>query len=448
MRYNVKNDLQKSGGKMSTFAKKQSPVRVIALGFLLTILIGSVLLMFPFSLREGKSINYIDSLYTATTAVCVTGLTTTVISETFSPIGQVIIGVLIQIGGLGVSCAGAGVMLILRKKMDLKERNLIKTAMNLNSGKGIAKFVREIFIITVIIELIGAALSFAVFIKDYDFWSAIGKSLFHSVSSFNNSGLDILGSESLISYKNNVLLTLITTALIFFGGIGFLVIGEILTKKFRWKKYSMHAKVVISMSVGLIILGTLLLKLSEGEKISWLSAFFMSVSARTAGFASTNPGLFSNAGIIVALVLMFIGASPGSTGGGVKTSTVFVLLQNIKAAATNKSEKAFRYSIPKDTFKKAAVVVLLGLMVVIAATFFVSLLETEMNLRDLLFEMTSAYSTAGLSTGITSSLSTGAKIVSILVMYIGRLGPLTVASFLYFSRGETFRYPEGNIAIG
>ncbi len=432
---------------MSKFKKRQSPVRIIALGFLITILIGSVLLSLPFCIKDGAELDYIDSLYTSTSAVCVTGLVTKDTSDTFTVTGQIIILLLIQIGGLGVSSMSAAVILILGRKMDLKGRNLIKASMNLDTGKGIVTFVKSVFFTTVIIEIVGAILSFFVFIKDFSFWKAVGVSIFHSVAAFNNSGFDILGSfQSLTNYESSVPMSLITAALIFLGGIGFLVIREVISKRFKWKRLSMHSKVVISMSVALITVGTLLLYLTED--VSFIGAFLLSVSTRTAGFANYDIGTFGTSGIMVILVLMFIGASPGSTGGGVKTSTLFVLLQNIKASATGRSEKAFRYSIPHDSFKKAAVVVLLGLMVVIGSTYALSIFEPTLPLRDLLFEMTSAYGTVGLTTGITPSLSLGAKIISIIVMYIGRLGPLTIVSFWYFSRGESFHYPEGNISIG
>ncbi len=432
---------------MRGFIKKQSPGRIIAFGFAFVILLGSVLLMLPFSVQDGVELDYIDALYTSTSAVCVTGLIAVDAGDTFTPIGQIILALLIQVGGLGVTTVGAGVILAMGRKVNLQGRNLIQEAMNLDSGKGAVKFIRDIFITTVIIELLGAALSFIVFAGDYPPLKAIGISLFHSVAAFNNSGFDILGNyQNLIPYQDNVLLNLVTCALIFFGGIGFLVIRELWTKKCRWKKLSMHAKVVLSVSAVLIIAGTLLIKLTED--VTWLGAFFHSVSARTAGFSTYPLGSFSNPGLLVLIVLMFIGASPGSTGGGIKTSTFFVLLQGIKSAATNKSEKAFRYAIPREAFRKASVITLLALSVVLVSTFLITILEPQIRLVDAIFEMTSAFGTVGLSTGITPDLSVGSKVISIVVMYIGRLGPLTIASLWYFSRGERVSFPEGNIAIG
>ncbi len=436
-------------------AKKKflTPARVIALSFAVVIFIGSVLLMLPCSVNEGVEVRYIDALYTSTSAVCVTGLIAIDAGTAFTPLGQFFLAALIQIGGLGVTTVGASIIIAVGKKINLRGRNLIKEASNLDSGKGIIKFIKNVIITTVVFELTGAVLSFIVFVQDYPPLEALGISLFHSVAAFNNSGFDNLGLSgelysniNLIPYQDNILLNLTTCGLIIFGGIGFLVIWEVIHKRFRWKKFSMHAKVVISMSAILILLGTVLIKLTED--VTWLGAFFHSVSARTAGFSTYNLGEFSNAGILVLTVLMFIGASPGSTGGGIKTSTLFVLIQGITAAATNKNEKGFCYAIPQGTFKKASVITMLALGVVVTGTYLMVVMEPEIQLIDALFEVTSAFGTVGLSRGITGTLTDGSKILSIIIMYIGRLGPLTVASLWHFTKGERLEYPEGNIAIG
>ena len=432
---------------MSKSFRRQSPARLIALGFASVILLGSLLLILPCSVRQGVQLRYIDSLYTSTSAVCVTGLIAVDAGDTFTPLGQFFLAMLIQVGGLGVTSVGAGIILAMGKRVNLKGRNLIREASNLDSGKGAIRFVQSVLRTTLIIELMGAALSFPVFVQDYPPIKALGISLFHSVAAFNNSGFDILGDlQNLIPYRNNIPLNLITCGLIFFGGVGFLVIREMCICKLHWKKYSMHAKVVLSVNAVLLVIGTLLLKLTEN--VTWLGAFFHSVSARTAGFSTYPLGTFTDAGLLVLTVLMFIGASPGSTGGGIKTSTLFVLVQGIKVAATNKSEKAFRYAVPKDAFRKAAVITVLALSVVTAGTWLFMVMEPEIGLMGALFEITSAFGTVGLSTGITTGLGVGAKLLSILIMYIGRLGPLTVASLWYFSRGERVSFPEGNLAIG
>ena len=432
---------------MIKLIKKQSPGRIIALGFALIILLGSFLLSMPFSIQDGIRVRYIDALYTSTSAVCVTGLIAVDAGDTFTPLGQFFLAVLIQVGGLGVTAVGAGIILAIGKKVNLKGRNIIREAMNLGSGKGTVRFIKSVFMTTLAFELTGAVLSFAVFIRDYPPLRAAGLSLFHSVAAFNNSGFDILGGlQNLIPYQDDIILNFVTCGLIFFGGIGFLVIREIIGKRFRWSKFSMHTKAVITVSIFLIAAGTLLIKLTE--EVTWLGAFFQSVSARTAGFSTYPLGTFSNAGLLVLTALMFIGASPGSTGGGIKTSTLFVLIQGIKSAATNKSEKGFRYAVPADAFRKAAVITLIALSVVITGTYLMVIMEPSISLMDALFEITSAFGTVGLSTGITTGLCDGSKLLSIIIMYIGRLGPLTIASLWYFAKGERASYPDGNIAIG
>ncbi len=443
---------------MRKILKYLTPARVIALGFAGVILLGSLLLILPCSLKEPGSVSYIDALYTSTSAVCVTGLIAVDPGTAFTPIGQLFLGLLIQIGGLGVTTVGAGIIIFMGKRINLRGRNVIREAGNLDNGKGVVRFVRNVIFTTLAIELVGAALSLIVFAADMPFAEALGTSLFHAVAAFNNSGFDILGhsgelysNNNLFAYHDNILLNLVTSGLIILGGIGFLVIREVIDKKWHWRKYSMHAKVVLSMSAVLTIAGTLLIKLTEGSNESWLGAFFHSVSTRTAGFSTTNIATYTNAGLLVLSVLMFIGASPGSTGGGIKTSTFFVLLQGVKSAATNRSEKAFKYSVPKEAFKKAAVIVMMGLGIILSGTFLLLVFESGnkgIRFIDALVEMTSAFGTVGLSTGITSSLTTQSKILSVLIMYIGRLGPLTIATLWYFNKGERAEYPEGNIAIG
>lgn len=432
---------------MLKLIKSQPPARIIAFGFALVILLGSCLFMLPCSVKEGVELRYIDALYMSTSAVCVTGLISVDVGDTFTPLGQFFLAVLIQTGGLGVTCIGAGVIVAMRRRVNLKGRNVIREAMNLNTGKGIVKFIKSVFLTTLSFELVGAALSFIVFIKDYPPLRAIGISLFHSIAAFNNSGFDVLGNfQSLIPYQNNVLLNLVTCGLVVFGGIGFLVIRELIEKRLCWRKLSMHAKVVLMVSAALIAIGTLLIKLTEN--VTWLGAFFSSVSARTAGFATYPLGEFTNAGLSVIALLMFIGASPGSTGGGIKTSTLFVLFQGIKSAATNKSEKAFHYAVPATAFRKAAVITLIGLSIISVGTYLMTAMEPQISFIDALFEVTSAFGTVGLTTGITTELCLGSKLLSIVIMYIGRIGPLTIASLWYFTKGERVSYPDGNIAIG
>lgn len=432
---------------MKPLTKALTPPRVIALGFALTILIGSGLLMLPVCVRPGVVLRYIDALYTAASAVCVTGLIAVDAADTFTGLGQTVLGLLIQIGGLGVTTVGAGIILATGRRMNLRSRTIFREAVNLDSFKGIVTLVREIFFTTVIAEGVGALLCLPSFLRGHTVGHAIGISLFHAVAAFNNAGFDILGGgTNLIPYREDVLLNLVTCALVFLGGIGFLVLRELRQKRLRWRPLSMHAKVVLSVSAVLTAGGALLLKLTED--MSWLGALFHSVSARTAGFSTYPLSGFTQPGLLVMLFLMLVGASPGSTGGGIKTTTLFVLLKGIGSAATNRSEKAFRYAIPRTAFRKAAVILLLALGVIFTGTYLLTVLEPSLSLQDALFEMTSAFATVGLSTGITGGLGVGAKLLSIVVMYIGRLGPLTVATLWYFSRGERVRFPEGDMAIG
>lgn len=433
--------------------RRLSPARIIALGFAAVILVGSGLLMLPCSVRNGVRLSYIDALYTAASAVCVTGLCIVDTGTALSPFGQTVLALLMQIGGLGVATVGAAVILLMGKRVNLKGRSLIRESGNLGSVQGAIRFVRVMLMTTLTFELIGAALSFLVFVRDFPPLKALGISLFHAIAAFNNAGFDNLGLSgeigsniSLIPYQDNILLNLTTCALVIFGGIGFLVIQEMRIHRFHWKKYSLHAKVVLAVTALLLLAGTLLLKLSEN--MSWMAAFFHSVSARTAGFSTYSLGDFSSGGLLTMMVLMFIGASPGSTGGGVKTTTFFVLFKGIESAATNKRERAFRYSLPKDAFRKAAVIVTLALSLVIVSTYLLILMDPQVAFIDALFEMVSAFATVGLSTGITPTLSAGSKILSICIMYTGRLGPLTVASLWYFTNGDRVNFPEGDIAIG
>ncbi|CDA05419.1 putative uncharacterized protein [Blautia sp. CAG:257] len=290
------------------------------MGFASVILIGTILLLMPVSVKEGAEVSFIDALFTSTSAVCVTGLIVVDTADHFTALGQGIIAVLIQIGGLGVTSVGVGLVLAAGKRVSIKSRLMVKEALNVGDLKGMVKLVKAILIMTLCFESIGAALSFVVFVQNYSPLHALGISIFHSIA-FNNAGFDILGGlRNLIPYQNNVLLNLTTCFLIIAGGIGFLVILDIKKNK-RFKKLSFNSKIVLSTSVILLAVGTLLLKMTED--ISWMGAFFNSVSARTAGFSTYSVGSFSNAGLFVLCFLMFIGASPGSTGGGIKTSTFF-----------------------------------------------------------------------------------------------------------------------------
>ena len=408
--------------------KKIKPGRIIVLGFLIVILLGTILLMLPISINEGENVSFIDALFTSTSAVCVTGLIAIDTADTFTVFGRTVVALLIQIGGLGVTSVGVGFIMLLKKKIGIKERTLIKESMNLDSLKGVVKLVKSILIMTLIFESIGVILSYIVFSKDYAPLDALGISLFHSIAAFNNSGFDILGGlQNLIPYQSNVILNLTTCGLIIFGGIGFLVIKEIIEVR-SFKKFTLHTKIVLIMTGILLVVGTILLKLTEN--ISWLGAFFFSTSARTAGFSTYPLSNFTNAGLFVLIILMFIGASPGSTGGGIKTTTLFTLNKSIYSTSTNKHCTAFKRKIPLGVILKAFNVTILALFVICIGTFILSILEPNYTFMQLLFEVTSAFGTVGLSTGITPDLSALSKFIISLIMFIGRLGPYDNSHYL------------------
>ena len=332
------------------------------------------------------------------------------------------------------------------KRVGFKSRLLVREAMNMENGKGIVRLVKSILLMTLCFEGAGALLSFLVFVQDHPPLEAIGISIFHSIAAFNNSGFDILGGlQNLIPYQNNLLLNLTTAGLIIFGGLGFLVILDILKKR-SFRALALHSKVVIVMSAVLILLGTLLLKATEN--VTWLGAFFQSVSARTAGFSTYPIGSFTDAGLFVLILLMFVGASPGSTGGGIKTTTLFALLQATRSAATGRMPTAFRRTVAGEVVQKAFIVTLLSAFVVCGGTFILCLLEPDLTFLQLLFEATSAFGTVGLSTGITPQLQPASKLIVILIMYTGRIGPLTVASLWAFRTEQHVWYSEETITIG
>lgn len=427
--------------------RKLSPPRAITLGFMTVILMGACILMLPISLRDGQTLSFVNALFTSTSAVCVTGLVVVDTYTVFSPFGQTVLALLIQIGGLGVTSVGVGVILAMKKKIDLKGRQMIRESLNLDTAKGLVELVRNILFTTLCFEAVGAVLSFLVFSRDYSLPRAIGMSMFHSVATFNNAGFDIIGGVgSLIPYQKDVPLNLSTAGLILCGGIGFLVIQDIRRNK-RWKKLQLHSKVVIAVTLFLTAAGTLLLKVTQPE-ITWLGAFFQSITTRTAGFSTYDYRTFSQGALLVMGLLMFIGASPGSTGGGIKTSTVFVMLHSIKEAASKRASSAFHYRLARSAYYKASVVMTLGIMVVGLGVFLISLLEPQIPLSDLLFEIISAFSTTGLSTGITPKLGTVSKVLEICIMFIGRLGAMTIVSLWSFKPEENVSYPEGNIMVG
>ena len=426
--------------------KKIGPYGLITIGFLLSILIGGTLLYLPISQKSGADVSLVDAFFITISAICVTGLSTIDVANSFNLFGYTIIALLIQIGGLGIVCAGLSIILLAGQKIGIKERILIKDSLNLNSLKGIVKLVKSIFRITFIIEFIGALFSFCSFIKYYKFKDAIVISIFHSISAFNNAGFDLIGNfRNLVPFENDILLNLTTSGLIILGGLGFIVINEIIEKK-DFKKISLHSKIVIKMSIALLIIGTLVIYASSD--ISLLASFFTSVSSRTAGFNTVPIDSFNKVSLLFIMILMFIGASPSSTGGGIKTSTFYSLIKGTYSICSNKRCHSFKREISHETILKSFIVLFVCMIVVTSCLLCLCIFEPNIDLLDLLFESISAFATVGLSTGITPELSTISKIVIMITMFIGRVGGLTLLS-LWTKKGKKYvSYPTEDILIG
>ena len=426
--------------------KKIGPYGLITIGFLLSILIGGILLYLPISQKAGADVSLVDAFFITISAICVTGLSTIDVANSFNLFGYTIIALLIQIGGLGIVCAGLSIILLAGQKIGIKERILIKDSLNLNSLKGIVKLVKSIFRITFIIEFIGALFSFCSFIKYYKFKDAIVISIFHSISAFNNAGFDLIGNfRNLVPFENDILLNLTTSGLIILGGLGFIVINEIIEKK-DFKKISLHSKIVIKMSIALLIIGTLIIYVSSD--ISLLASFFTSVSSRTAGFNTVPIDSFNKVSLLFIMILMFIGASPSSTGGGIKTTTFYSLIKGTYSICSNKRCHSFKREISHETILKSFIVLFVGMIVVTSCLICLCIFEPNIDLLDLLFESISAFATVGLSTGITPELSTISKIVIMITMFIGRVGGLTLLS-LWTKKGKKYvSYPTEDILIG
>lgn len=427
--------------------KQQPPARIIALGFALAILLGAALLKLPISVRDTATVSWTDALFTSTSAVCVTGLIAVDTADTFTPFGQAVVAGLIQVGGLGVTSIGMGLALAAGRRINFKGRSLVREALNVDTFEGMVRLVRAVLFMTLCFELAGVICSFPVFIQDFPPLHALWISIFHSIAAFNNSGFDILGGlRNLIPYHDNVWLNLVTCGLIIFGGIGFLVVLDVIKCRFHFRKFTLHTKVVLTTTAVLLAAGTVLLQLTDG--IGWLAAFFHSTSARTAGFSTMPLGELSDAGLFVLTILMFIGASPGSTGGGIKTTTFFVLMQEVRCIFSKRRPGAFHRRLPEGSMNKAATIALLGVVVVCTGTFLLCVLEPEATFVQLLFEDVSAYGTVGLSTGITPGLRDVSKFVLILTMYTGRVGAFTLLSIWVERPEPQARYTEEAITIG
>ncbi|MBO6157930.1 MAG: potassium transporter KtrB [Firmicutes bacterium] len=414
------------------------------LSFLLLILVGSLLLKLPISTRSRVPVPYLDALFTATTSVCVTGLVTLPTVTTWSVFGQIVILILIQIGGLGLITFMAGLMIILHKRLGLNDRFLLQDAFNLNSITGVVKFIRKVLIGTFVVEGSGALMYMTVFIPQFGL-KGIWISVFNAISAFCNAGIDIISVDSLVDYVKNPMVNLTTSLLIILSGIGFVVWWDVLAVSKRVPRYglkayrelNLHSKLAISSTIALLLGGTLLFLIFEyhnpntigsfsfPEKLQ--AAFFQSVTTRTAGFAMLPQKELTNASAISALLLMFIGGSPVGTAGGVKTVTMTVLLASAFAQIRNRSEVTmFHRTISKEAISKAVAVVTMSFLIMFVSTVLLSSC-TRADAMDIFYETVSATATVGLSRNLTPFLGPVGKMIIILTMYLGRVGPISLA---------------------
>ena len=444
-----------------------STTQIILLSFIAAIGVGSLLLALPISAADGHAVPYVDALFTATTATCVTGLVTVPTATTWSVFGQIVILILIQIGGLGIITIMSGFMLMLNRKMGIGDRLLLQDAFNLNTMSGLAKFIRNILLGTLIIEGIGALLYMTVFVPDFGA-RGIWISVFNAVSAFCNAGIDVIGENSLCDYATNPIINIVTSALIIIGGIGYIVWWDVLrvlrsrTPKNRrvFRHLTLHSKIAIVTTLSLIFGGGLFLFIVEynnPESIGSLSlidkiqvSLFQSVTTRTAGFASVPQESLTGAGAILSMILMFIGGSPVGTAGGVKTVTVVVLLCSALSTVRNKqSATLFNRAISADSIRKAVAVVATFVCILLSSTVLLSM-TTDASSLDVFYEAMSATATVGLSRNLTSGLNTLGKIIIIFTMYFGRVGPISLAVALG-SRGKNQNAvsdPVEEISIG
>lgn len=437
--------------------RKSSPLLIIILSFLAIILLGTLLLWLPFSTQNGQSLPFVDAFFLSTSSVCVTGLSpVSDISSTLSIFGKIVMMFLIQIGGMGIVTIAIYILAMLGIKIGITERYLVKESLNQNSVGGMIKLVRMVVFTSLIIEGIGMILSFIVFIQDYPFVEALGVSAFHAVSSFNNAGFDLLGPQSLMAYSNDVYFNIITMAMIILGGIGFVVIHDVLNNS-RWKDLTLYSRIVIKVTFFLIVIGSVLIKLFEGNEITWLQAIFTSVTCRTAGFSTTDIGALSDATVLVMMLLMFIGASPNSTGGGVKTTTAYTIYKGITSFLSGKQTIIHNRKIDDETKYKAFSLVVLSAFCIFVAFLALSSIElpntaSNSTFTNILFEVMSAFGTVGLTRGLTTSLLPASKLIIASLMFLGRLGPITIFGIFNHNWGHPFvsnlDYPSERIIIG
>ncbi len=444
-----------------------STTHIILFSFLGAILVGAVLLCLPISSSSGNTTPFIDALFTATTSTCVTGL---VVAPTFSAwsfFGQAVILLLIQVGGLGIITIISGLMILFHKKMGISDRLLLQDAFNLNSLSGLVRFIKKVIKGTFIVEGIGALLYMTVFVPQFGL-RGIWISVFTAVSAFCNAGIDVIAENSLCNYATNPIINIVTCVLIILGGIGFIVWWDVLRvlKQPRQKRrrffrsLTLHSKIAITATLVLIIVGALFIMLFEYDNPLTLKdytffeklqiSFFQSVTTRTAGFATIAQENLTDSSAILCLLLMFIGGSPVGTAGGVKTVTFVVIIASAIACVRNQADtNIFNRHITKAAISKALTVIFISFSIVFISTILLSLV-CDAPALDIMYETVSATATVGLSRNLTFSLDSIGKLIIILTMYLGRVGPISLAIAFNFKKQnpDLIREPIEEISVG
>ncbi len=446
--------------------KKFTPQSTLLISFVTVIILGAFFLSQPFSLADSK-LSFIDALFTSTSATCVTGLAVVDTASHFSIIGKIILLILIQLGGLGVMSFSVLFLFFLRGKFSIGNREIIQETLALFGKINIADLLKSVFIYTVVIEIIGTILLTSRFLLEMSFSDSLFFAIFHSISAFCNAGFSIF-PNSLVQYQSDIFVNVVISSLIISGGLGFIVLYELKSCVFNKKKLksvSLHSKIVLKVSLGLIVAGALFLFLFEYNvsmsemnlKTKILSSLFQSITARTAGFNTIDIYTLSIPSLFFILVLMFIGASPASTGGGIKTTTIVVLFVFLKSRIKDSKNVNIGFNtIPFKIVSKALIVIVFGIVIVVVSSFLLTVFElnhisfsgNEDRFLEIVFETVSAFGTVGLSTGITSDFSVVGKIIIVGLMLLGRLGPLTVALAIGSKGKKDIKYAEENLLIG
>lgn len=427
--------------------RKLQPGLQLALGFLSVITIGALLLLLPVSQNEGENLKAIDALFISTSAVCVTGLTPVDISAVLSPFGTTVMMLLIQIGGLGYAVIAVIIIRLTSGKLDLSSRNLLRDSFGADHRVQVWKLLFTAVAVTAAAELIGAVFLFIGFSDHgYSIGRTIYLALFHSVSAFNNAGFDLF-STSLLGWNDSPLVLITIALLIIAGGLGFLLYSNLFSFLLKKKKISLHTKIVLTSTLFLVISGTILFRFIL-PGIDWKNAFFQSVTTRTAGYFSYDQTTLPPAGVALTIILMFVGASPGSTGGGVKTTSMFTAIKATFSLLLGKRTTAFKREISQESVMKAFFVIIISILLVLGGTLILSITDPEFTMDKLLYETVSAYATVGLTMGITPYISFAGKIVLIALMFLGRVGFMTIISAFAVRRPSQVTLIEEKIIIG